>query len=210
VPDDTPVPAQDPAPDGGIPDAALHEADLVDAGNDASATDGLATDGFATDRFATDGGDVEGTDGPEPASPYVVPTTLAHVLLFVVGVVTALFGVALAPVRVGGALAPVGLAVVVVIPVIARAAAWLTGRRLGAGLVAVGWAVPTIAFVLAGPGGDVLLPDVTRTWVYLLATTALLVLAIAVPLPRGARELAEARRAGRPDPAPASPADPAP
>lgn len=201
MPDDTPVPARDPAPDGGIPDAALHGADL-DAGNHASATDGLATD---------DGdGDVDGTAAPEPSSPYVVPTPLAHVLLFVVGVVTALFGVALAPVRVGGALVPVGLAVVVVIPVIARAAAWLTGRRLGAGLVALGWAVPTIAFVLAGPGGDVLLPDVTRTWIYLLATTALLVLAIAVPLPRGARELAEARRAGRPDPAPAPPAEPAP
>ena len=92
-----------------------------------------------------------------------------------------------------------GLLVVVAIPVIARAGAWVMGARLGAACVALGWALPTIAFVLAGPGGDVLLPDVTRTWIYLVGTTLLLVLAVALPLPRGARELAETRGLGVPD-----------
>lgn len=138
----------------------------------------------------------------EAADPVAVPSGrapapqyLGYGLLFVVGLVTGMFGVALAPIRlqVGSVALPVGLLVVVIIPVVARAGAWVMGTRLGAGCVAIGWALPTIAFVLAGPGGDVLLPDVTRTWVYLLGTTLLLVLAVAVPLPRGARELAEAR-----------------
>lgn len=139
-------------------------------------------------------GDPAGDDvGPAPTGRRAAPAYLGYGLLFVVGVVAGLFGVALAPLRVtvGSLVVPIGLLVVVAIPVIARAGAWVVGARLGAGCVAIGWALPTIAFVLAGPGGDVLLPDVTRTWVYLLGTTLLLVLAVSVPLPRGARELAE-------------------
>ncbi len=132
-----------------------------------------------------------------PATRGAAPQYLGYGLLFVVGLVAGMFGVALAPLRlqVGGVTLPVGLLVVVAIPVVARAGAWIMGARLGAGCVAIGWALPTIAFVLAGPGGDVLLPDVPRTWIYLLGTTLLLVLAAAVPLPRGARELAESRGA---------------
>ena len=174
MPDDAPAPDHDLAPEG--VDAVSARAD--DAGDSFDA--------------------IHDVDVATP--PY-----LAYGLLLVFGLVTGLFGVAVAPVRisVGSALVPVGLLVVVAIAVIARAGAWLTGTRLGAGVVAIGWALPTIAFVLAGPGGDVLLPDVTRTWVYLLGTTALLVLAVAVPLPRGARALAAARRHGVPDPGPA-------
>jgi len=141
----------------------------------------------------------------EPAAPAAPPSRgpqyLGYGLLFVVGIVAAMFGVALVPLRltVGGAALPVGLLVVVAIPVIARAGAWVMGARLGAACVALGWALPTIAFVLAGPGGDVLLPDITRTWIYLVGTTLLLVLAVVLPLPRGARELAEARGLGVPD-----------
>ena len=54
--------------------------------------------------------------------------------------------------------------------------------------------------VIAGPGGDVLLPDVPRTWIYLLGTALLLVLAVALPLPRGARALAESRGLGHVEP----------
>jgi hypothetical protein len=94
--------------------------------------------------------------------------------------------------------------------VVARAAAWALGARTGAALVAAGWALPTAAFVMAGPGGDVLMPDVARTWWYLVGGTVVLVLAISLPLPRGARALAEARRAGRsvPEPGPDPDADP--
>lgn len=146
---------------------------------------------------------VEPVDPAEGGTPrHGAPAFLGYALLLVVGLVAGMFGVALAPLRVvvGSAVLPVGLLVVVAIPVIARGGAWVMGTRLGAGCVALGWALPTIGFVLAGPGGDVLLPDVARTWVYLLGTTLLLVLAASVPLPRGARELAESRSAGLLDP----------
>ena len=134
----------------------------------------------------------------ESAGATRAPQYLGFGLLFVVGLVSAMFGVALVPLRLrlGGVALPVGLLVVLAIPVLARAGAWVLGARLGAGCVALGWALPTIAFVLAGPGGDVLLPDVTRTWIYLLGTALLLVLAVALPLPRGARELAESHGLG--------------
>ncbi len=79
------------------------------------------------------------------------PAYLGYGLLLIVGVVAGLFGVALAPLRitVGSVVVPIGLLVVVAIPVIARAGAWVVGARLGAGCVAIGWALPTIAFVLA-------------------------------------------------------------
>ncbi|MFN8148880.1 MAG: hypothetical protein U0R76_15650 [Candidatus Nanopelagicales bacterium] len=138
----------------------------------------------------------------EAAAATRAPQYLGFGLLFVVGLVSAMFGVALVPLRLrlGGVALPVGLLVVVAIPVIARAGAWVMGARLGAGCVALGWALPTIAFVIAGPGGDVLLPDVTRTWIYLLGTALLLVLAVALPLPRGARELAESHGLGSLEP----------
>lgn len=148
--------------------------------------------------------DADGRPAVEDAgrSPWETPPSLSYGLLFVVGLICAMFGVAIAPLRilVGGTAVPVGLLVVVAIPVIARAAAWITGTRLGAGCVALGWAIPTVAFAIFGPGGDILLPDVARTWVYLVGTALLLLLAVAVPMPRGARELAQARRTGRPDP----------
>jgi hypothetical protein len=135
----------------------------------------------------------------------------AYAGAFVVGLLLGLFGAGIAPVRlvVADVRVPVGLVLVLLaLGVVARAAAWALGARTGAALVAAGWALPTAAFVLAGPGGDVLMPDVARTWWYLVGGTVVLALAIVSPLPRGARALAQARRAGRPDPDPA--ADPAP
>ena len=140
---------------------------------------------------------------PGTGQPRVQPPNyLGYGLLFVVGLVAGMFGVALVPLRltVGSVALPVGLLVVVAIPVIARAGAWVMGARLGAACVALGWALPTVAFVIAGPGGDVLLPDVPRTWIYLLGTALLLVLAVALPLPRGARALAESRGLGHLEP----------
>jgi len=148
VPDDLTVP--DPVPSAEVPDAVADEA--------------------AADPAAPAVDDV--------AARHDAPQFVGYALLLVVGLVTGMFGVALAPMRltVGSVALPVGLLVVVAIPVIARGGAWVMGARLGAGCVALGWALPTIAFVLAGPGGDVLLPDVPRTWIYLLGTTLLLVL----------------------------------
>lgn len=96
--------------------------------------------------------------------------------------------------------------VLVLVTVLActRGAAWLVGSRRGAALVGIGWVVPTLVLATTNPGGDVLLPDVARSYVYLVGATLLVVLAVAVPLPRGARELADADHADHADVDPAA------
>jgi hypothetical protein len=139
-----------------------------------------------------------GFEARPPTSP-----VLAYAGAFVAGFALGLVGaiVAASRVIVRGVTVPVGLVLVLVtVLAVARGMAWFAGSRRGAALVALGWVVPTLAYLLLSPGGDVVLPDIPRTTWYLLGSAALLVLAMAFPLPRGARELAEARRSGRVDP----------
>jgi hypothetical protein len=133
---------------------------------------------------------------PEPARSPV----LVYAGLLLGGVALGLVGTVLMAARTvtRGTTVPWGL-VLVLVAVLAcvRGAAWLLGSRRGAALVALGWVLPTLAFATTNPGGDVLLPDEPRTYVYLGGATLLVVLAVALPLPRGTRELVAARRGHR-------------
>jgi hypothetical protein len=134
---------------------------------------------------------------PDDATESPAPSILTHAGLLVGGLALGLFGTVLAAARttVRGTTVPWGV-VLVLVTVLAcvRGAAWLLGSRRGAALVGLGWVLPTLAFATTNPGGDVLLPDEPRTYVYLVGATVLVVLAVALPLPRGTRELAAAAR----------------
>ena len=146
---------------------------------------------------------------PEPPRSSV----LALGVLFVAGLLLGLVLALVAPMRTvhDGTVVPWGLVLAVVtLGVAARGGAWLTGTRSGAAILGLGWLLPTLAFLTTGPGGDVLMPAIPRTWWYLGGSAAALLIAIAWPLPKGARELAEARRSGLPDPVdPTEPPGPA-
>lgn len=73
-----------------------------------------------------------------------------------------------------------------------RGGAWLVGSRRGAAMVAVGWVLPSLAFSAVNPGGDVVLTDEPRTYVYLLGGAVISMLATVWPLPAGAAEAARA------------------
>lgn len=88
----------------------------------------------------------------------------------------------------GAALAVLGVVASV------RGSAYLVGSRRGGAAVLLGWLVPTLAFSAVNPGNDVVLTDEPRTYVYLLATFGLGLLAASWPLPPGADELAAGRR----------------
>jgi len=131
------------------------------------------------------------------------PPTVAFAGAFVAGLAMGLVGaiVAASRVIVRGVTVPVGLVLVLLaVGVVARGMAWYAGSRRAAAFVALGWVLPTAAYLLLSPGGDVLLPDNQRTTWYLLGSALLLVTAMIWPLPRGASDLAAARRRGTVDP----------
>ena len=136
---------------------------------------------------------------PEVAES-AAPRVLTYVGLVAGGLVLGFFGTVLASVRTithGHTIWwGVGLVLLAILTCV-RGAAWLVGSRRGAALVGLGWVLPTLAFTTTNPGGDVLLPDDTRTYVYLVGATVVIVLATALPLPRGARALAAEHRARR-------------
>ena len=149
-------------------------------------------------------------DDVMPARVAHPPSVLTYVGLLFGGVVLGLFGAVLMASRatVGGVTLPWGLLLsLVAVLACVRGAAWLVGSRRGAALVGLGWVLPTLAFSVTNPGGDVLLPDLTRTYVYLFGSALFVVLAVVLPLPRGAAALAAEGRAHRhavaaPDPEP--------
>ena len=161
-----------PVPDDARPDTG--------DGTDSPALLSTEPDGHA-DGAATEAGTGHGvrTFGP-----------LTYVGLAIWGLFLGVLGVGLAAVRtqVNGNFIPWGVALMLVaLPVSARAAAWFVGARSGAVAVGLAWVVPTILFSSTNPGGDVLLPDLTRTYVYLIGGAVLVLVACIWPLPRGAR-----------------------
>ncbi len=137
-----------------------------------------------------------GHDAPH-GSPGEGPHVLTYAGLLLGGIVLGMVGVILAASRslVRGTAVPWGLVLVLAtILACVRGAAWLIGSRRGALLVALGWVLPTLAFATTNPGGDILLPDESRTYVYLGGAVVLILLAACWPLPAGARELAVAHR----------------
>ena len=145
-----------------------------------------------------------------PTLEPVAPSVLTYAGLLLGGVVLGLFGTVLmaARVTVRGTVVPWGLVLsMLAILTCVRGAAWLVGSRRGAALVGLGWVLPTLAFATTNPGGDILLPDLTRTYVYLIGSALLVVASVALPLPRGAAQAAEDSRARRtapdePEPSP--------
>jgi hypothetical protein len=128
--------------------------------------------------------------------------TFTYLVLVAGGVLLGVIGAGLSAIRieVAGLTIPWGLVLVVTaLGVGARSAAWLVGRRRGAVAVTMGWVVPTLAFAALSPGGDVLLPDLPRTYAYLLGGMLVGSLASTIPLPAGAREEAEAALSAPPE-----------
>ena len=142
-----------------------------------------------------------------PRIEAVPPSVLTYVGLLIGGIVLGLFGavVMASRITVRGVTVPWGLVLsLVTVLACVRGAAWLVGSRRGAALVGLGWVLPTLAFATTNPGGDILLPDLTRTYVYLIGSAVLVVASVALPLPRGAAQAAADGRAHRagPDPDP--------
>jgi hypothetical protein len=176
-----------------VPDDAPEATDPADSAVDAAAAEVAVADGSVL-----------------PAVEPVPTSILTYAGLLLGGVVLGLFGTVLmaARVTVRGTVVPWGL-ILSMLAVLAcvRGAAWLVGSRRGAALVGLGWVLPTLAFATTNPGGDILLPDVTRTYVYLLGSAIFVVLAVALPLPRGAAAAAADSRSHR---GAARPEEPAP
>jgi hypothetical protein len=139
--------------------------------------------------------------------------TLTYLVLVAGGFLLGVVGAGLSAVRieVAGLTVPWGLALVLTaLGVGARSAAWLVGHRRGAIAVTLGWVLPTLAFAALTPGGDVLLPDLPRTYVYLLGGLLVAGLASVIPLPPGAREEAESALIDPPEEPPPLPEAPEP
>jgi Family of unknown function (DUF6113) len=136
-----------------------------------------------------------------PSSPAVRLPVLAA--LFACGVVLGLVGVGVVSLEstIGSATLPWGVVLAVLgVACSVRGAAWLVGSRRGGMAVLLGWFVPTFAFSAVNPGGDVVLTDEPRTYVYLLTTFALGLAGATWPLPEGAAELGVTHPRPHPDP----------
>jgi hypothetical protein len=110
------------------------------------------------------------------------------------GLVLGILGVALASLRTtyAGTSIPWGvLLMLVTVFVCVRGASWLVGTRRGGAAAALGWLAATLLLSTTNPGGDVLLPDLPRTYQYLIGASVLVVLAAVWPLPPGARDIAQ-------------------
>jgi hypothetical protein len=151
-----------------------------------------AVEQSAVEQSAVEGGPVASV----PRGHHQIPV-LTYAGLLVGGLVLGLIAVVVYAERrvVGDRSLPWGLALVIIaVPTCVRGAAWLVGSRRGAVVVALGWLLPTLTFSVQGPGGDVLLPAGWRTNWYLGAAGLLVLLAVLLPLPRGAGLLASERR----------------
>ena len=178
---------------GARPDDAGHSSAALDSdaavGEAPVSDEAVSDEAVIDDRVLVDSG-VGDDVVPDTAVRTFGP--LAYVGLVTGGLFLGVLGVALAAVRtqVHGTFVPWGLVLMLVaLPVCVRAAAWFVGSRTGAVAVALGWVAPTMLFASTNPGGDVLLPDLTRTYVYLVGGAVLVLLASVWPLPRGARAL---------------------
>lgn len=114
------------------------------------------------------------------------------VLMGFLGILLGLVGsvVSAARVQVGSVTVSWGLVLAALtLAVAVRAVVWSSTTRLPAVVLFVGWVVATGAVLLISPGGDVLLPDVTRTYVYLGSAFGLGLLALVWRLPEGHADL---------------------
>lgn len=114
------------------------------------------------------------------------------VLMGFLGVLLGLVGsvVSAARAQVGSVTVPWGLVLAALtLGVAVRAVVWSSGSRLPAIVLLAGWFLATGAVLLISPGGDVLLPDVSRTYVYLGSAFVLGLAAVVWRLPEGHADL---------------------
>jgi hypothetical protein len=91
--------------------------------------------------------------------------------MLVGGALIGLFGAPAAALRttVFGVTIPWGVVLVVVtLGVCVRAASYWMRSKVAGALVTIGWIVVTLAYTALLPGGDVVLPDTSRTYGYLV------------------------------------------
>jgi hypothetical protein len=125
------------------------------------------------------------------------PTTV--VLMGFLGVLLGLIGSVVSAARtpVGSVMLPWGLVLMAVsLGVAVRATLWSTGSRATAGVLLAGWFAASAVVLLVAPGGDVLLPDVPRSYWYLGLAFVLGLLALVWRLPEGQAELMAEERGG--------------
>jgi hypothetical protein len=121
------------------------------------------------------------------------PRTTVFVGLLVGGVFLGAAGAVMssARIQIGDHTLPWGLVLAVLaLGACARGAAYLTGSRRGAATVVLGWVAAVLVIATVNPGGDVLLPDLPRTYVFLASGVVVSLLAATWPLPTGADALA--------------------
>jgi hypothetical protein len=115
------------------------------------------------------------------------------------GVLLGLIGSVVSAARtpVGSVMVPWGLVLMAVsLGVAVRATLWSTGSRATAGVPLGGWFVASAVVLLVSPGGDVLLPDVRRSYWYLGLSFVLGLLALVWRLPEGHADLMAEERGG--------------
>lgn len=125
---------------------------------------------------------------PRPSATSLVALALLGVLLGLVGSV-----VASGRITIGSVLVPWGVALMlVVLPVVVRGCIWQSGSRSAGTAIAAGWLLSTAAVLTFAPGDDVLLPDLPRSWAYIVGGAVLMLVAIVWRLPEGLPELVAA------------------
>ena len=105
--------------------------------------------------------------------------------MFAGGALLGLFGAPAAALRttVHGLTIPWGaILVVVTLGVCVRGASYWMRSKVAGALVTIGWILVTLAYTAFLPGGDVVLPDVPRTYGYLVGGFIVCLLATWVPL----------------------------
>jgi hypothetical protein len=121
-----------------------------------------------------------------PPRPYLLA---AYALGLVLGFVLGLYGVAWAPegLRLGGTFLSAGLLLALVGNTgVAMLGRWLTGTRLGALVVLVGWAPIVLALGSSRPEGDLMLRATTTGYLFLaLGALAPVTVAVVGPARRG-------------------------
>jgi hypothetical protein len=133
---------------------------------------------------APDASRVPAAGPPEPSRAFLAG---AYTFAVILGAALGLYGAFLAPAgpRIGGLLLSVG----VTLAVVGNGGgtlllAYLTGTRLGAGLLLLGWAPVALWFGGGRPEGDIVLPSNSTSYAFLVAGIFVPVVVAVVVRPR--------------------------
>jgi hypothetical protein len=106
------------------------------------------------------------------------------IAVLVGGALIGLFGAPAASLRttIHGVTIPWGVILVVItLGVCVRGASYWMRSKVAGALVTIGWILVTLAYTALSPGGDVILPDITRTYGYLVGGFVVCLLATWLP-----------------------------